>query len=152
MPRYPIETFLAATAPQTCLLALDVSARRIGMAVTDPGRTMALPLMTLPRRKWADDLAAIVGTIQEKRVGGLVIGMPVNLDGSMGPAAQSCLTFASNLDKALAAAGKALPYVMIDESLTSHAARDQLAGRGRAYQAEDQIAAQMLLSDFLDTL
>jgi len=150
MPRHSAETFLSAAAPQTCLLALDVSARRIGIAVTDPGRAMALPAGTLPRRKWADDVAALRLIIQDKCVGGLVIGMPVNMDGTLGPAAQSRLTFASNLDKALAVAGRALPYVMVDESLTSHSARETLDGRGASHQAEDQIAAQMLLTGFLN--
>lgn len=149
MPKYESENFLTVVTSGTCLMALDVSAKRIGVAVTDPGRTMSLPAQTLRRGKWAADAAALIQIIQEKRVGGLMIGLPVNMDGSMGPAAQSRLTFARNLDIALAAAGIPLPYTMVDERLTTHAARDLLEGRGGAHAAEDQIAAQMLLENYL---
>ncbi len=147
--RHPPKTFLDAAAPGTALLALDVSAKRIGLAVTNPERTLALPVETLRRRKWADDAAALVQIIRERNIGGLVIGMPLRADGTTGPEAQSRLTFARNLDIALTAAGITLPYVMLDESLTTHAARETLAGRGAAHAAEDQIAAQMLLNHFM---
>jgi len=149
MTRHSPETFLPATAPGTCLMALDVSAKRIGLAVTNPERTIALPAETLRRGKWAADAAALIEIIRTRRVGGLVIGLPINLDGSLGPAAQSRLTFAGNLDKALTAAGGAIPYIVVDESLTTHAARDTLSGRGGSANAEDQIAAQILLESWL---
>ena len=147
--RHPPETFLTATAPNTALLALDVSARRIGMAVTDPGRTMALPAGTLIRKKWADDATAIIKVIQDKRVGGLIIGLPLNADGTHGPAAQSRRTFARNLNIKLSEQQIEIPYTFVDEHLTTHAARDVLEGRGISQNAEDQIAAQMLLAGFL---
>lgn len=149
MPRQSTETFLTAVPPGTSLLALDVSARRIGMAVTDPSRSMALPLGTIMRRKWADDADALINVIHEKRVGGIVIGLPLLADGRMGPAAQSRLTFGRNLAEALHHIGKEIAYTFVDESLTTHAARDVLEGRGKENGAEDQIAAQMLLAGFI---
>jgi len=149
MPRHSAETFLTAVAPRTCLMALDVSARRIGLAVTDPERTMALPAGTIRRGKWEADAAALANIIQEKRVGGLLIGLPLNMDSSIGPPAQSRLTFGRNLDIKLSSQGIEIAYIFVDERLTSHAARDILAGRGDAANAEDQLAACQLLAQFL---
>ncbi len=149
MPRHSLKTFLSAIQPVTCLLALDVSAKRIGMAVTDPGRTMALPCGTLVRRKWAADVDMLIQTVQQRKVGGIVISVPLNMNGSTGPAAQSRLTFGRNLDNALSAQGIDIPYVFVDESLTSHAARDVLGGRGNSQNAEDQLAACQLLAEFI---
>jgi putative Holliday junction resolvase len=130
-------------------MALDVSAQRIGLAVTDPGRTIALPMVTLTRGKWIADTEVLLGHIQERRIGGLIIGLPLLADGRIGAQAQSRLTFASNLDKFLAKKRLSLPYVMVDESLTSHAADELLARRGNKKNAQDQWAAVILLQQFL---
>jgi putative Holliday junction resolvase len=149
MSRYTPDIFLTAAARGTCLMALDVSARRIGMAVTNPERTLALPAGTLARGKWAADAAALIEIIRERKIGGLVIGLPLRADGTTGPAAQSRLTFARNLNLKLAEQGIDIPHVFIDETLTTEAARDTLSGRGEAHQAEDQIAAQQLLASLI---
>ena len=150
MPRHSPETFLAAVQANRCLLALDVSARRIGMAVTDPGRGVALPAGTLVRGKWAEDAAALIKMVQDKQIGGLVIGLPFNMNGTMGPAAQSRLTFGRNLEQLFYNQAIEMPYVFVDESLTSHEARDVLAGRGGRDDAEDQMAACQLLASFIN--
>ncbi|HCM84299.1 MAG TPA: Holliday junction resolvase RuvX [Rhodospirillaceae bacterium] len=149
MPRVEPENFIAAVAANACLMALDVSPRRIGIAVTEPARTMALPTKTLIRGKWEADAATLHQFIQDHRIGGIVIGLPRNLDGSMGPADQSCLTFGRNLDNYLTERNAALPYTMVDESLTSHEARDILGDRKDTKNMEDQIAASLILQHFI---
>lgn len=149
MPRHTPEHFLSEVMPETALMALDVSPLRIGIAVTEPSRSMALPARTIMRGKWEADAAALLEFIRDHRVGGIVIGLPLNLDGTTGPAAQSCLTFGRNLDNYLAERDAALPYTMVDESLTSHAARDILGDRKQTKNMEDQIAATLLLQQFI---
>ena len=149
MPKHTLESFLAAIPPNTPILALDVSAKRIGMAVTNPARTMALPAGTLTRSRWAKDVSELIAAIRERQVGGIVIGLPINMDGSNGPAAQSRLTFGSNLGRAMAEQRLEIPYVFVDERLTTHAARDLLEGRGGGQNAEDQIAACEMLKILL---
>jgi putative Holliday junction resolvase len=151
MPRHSPETFLAACPPGP-LLGLDVSAKRIGLAITDPARTMALPLMTLNRGKWAADAARLIHIIQDKNVAGLVIGIPLLADGSVGPAAQSRLTFGRNLDIKCTEQSIDLQYVFTDESLTSHAAHEDLEGRGSRTNAGDPVAACLILQQFLKIL
>ncbi len=149
MPRCLTEDLLAKAKLGSPLLALDVSTKRIGMAVTDPSRTMVLPAGTLVRKKWVQDITALISTIRERQVGGVVIGLPINMDGSMGPAAQSRLTFGRNLGLALVEYGLDIPYTFVDERLTTHAARDLLEGRGSDHDAEDQIAACEMLKSLL---
>lgn len=149
MPKYSVEHFLSEVAPETGLMALDVSPKRIGIAITEPARTMALPTRTILRGSWEADAAELLTFIRDHRIGGVVIGLPLNLDGSVGPAAQSRMTFARNLDNYLTEKGAALPYTMVDESLTSHAAREILGDRRDTKNMEDQIAATLLLQQFI---
>ena len=79
------------------LLGLDVGAKTVGLALSDRGLAVASPLETLQRGKLDDDVAALAALCRERSVGGLVLGLPVNMDGSEGPRCQSVRQFAANL-------------------------------------------------------
>ena len=74
----------------SCLLGLDPGSVVIGVAVSDPSFTVASPIVGLQRKKkFADDAAALVTIIRERSIGGIIVGLPKNMDGSEGPSAQS---------------------------------------------------------------
>lgn len=133
------------------LVALDVSKRAIGLAGADPSWRIATPLGTIRRRRWAQDLDALRAILREREARALVIGWPLNMDGSEGPRCQSVRAFALNLDSALN-----LPMLLWDERLTTFAAQeaaDEAHLRGkRRDQTIDALAAAAILQDTLDTL
>jgi putative Holliday junction resolvase len=133
------------------LVALDVSKRAIGLAGADPSWQIATPLGTVRRRRWPQDLAALEATIRERAAAALVIGWPLNMDGSEGPRCQSVRAFAHRLDEALG-----LPMLLWDERLTTFAAEeaaDQAGRRGKKRdQAIDALAAAAILQDTLDSI
>ncbi len=133
------------------LLALDVSKRAIGVAGADPTWRLATPLGTIRRRRWQQDLAALEQIVRERGAGALVIGWPLNMDGSEGPRCQSVRAFATKLDAALG-----LPMLLWDERLTTFAAKeaaDHADLRGRRRDAAlDALAAAAILQDALDAV
>jgi len=143
--------FAAALPRAGSLLALDLSKRRIGLAGTDPGRRLVTPLVTLERRGMAADLARLQTIAAERRVVGLVIGLPLNMDGSEGPAARTMRGWARHLATSLA-----LPALLQDERLTSEAVRqaieDGRLARPKANAALDHYAAAVILEDALRSL
>ena len=134
------------------LLALDASKRRVGLAGTDPERRLVTPLLTLVRSKWAQDVARLTTVIREREVVGLVVGLPLNMDGSEGPMAQAARALARNLEKAFG-----LPVLLQDERLTTFAVRDAIEeGRlprpKRRDEPLDHYAAAVILEDALAAL
>lgn len=135
------------------LLALDVSKRAIGVAGADPSWRLATPLTTIRRKVWTRDLAALRRLIAERQAGVLVIGWPLNMDGSEGPRCHSVRAFARNLDAALG-----LPILLFDERLTTFAAEETAGqrkpgGAGRRGAPDlDALAAAQILQDCLDVL
>jgi putative Holliday junction resolvase len=133
------------------LVALDVSKRAIGVAGADAGWRLATPLTTIRRRRWAEDLERLETLIRERAAGALVLGWPLNMDGSEGPRCQAVRAFAERLDAALG-----LPILLWDERLTTFAAEDAaeragLRGKKRAAML-DALAAAAVLQDFLNAL
>jgi putative holliday junction resolvase len=133
------------------LLALDVSKRAIGVAGADAGWRLATPLTTIRRKRWAQDLEQLERVMRERAAGALMLGWPLNMDGSEGPRCQAVRAFAKNLDAALG-----LPILLWDERLTTFAAEEAaenagLHGRKRA-EMLDAFAATALLQDFLNAL
>jgi putative Holliday junction resolvase len=133
------------------LLALDVSKRAIGVAGADAGWRLATPLTTIRRTRWAQDLERLESVIRERAAGALVLGWPLNMDGSEGPRCQAVRAFAERLDAALG-----LPVLLWDERLTTFAAEEAaeragLRGRKRA-EMLDALAAAAVLQDVLNTL
>ena len=142
--------FRAALADGGVLLGLDVGTRTIGTALCDAGWRFASAGKTLPRGKFARDRAALEALIGERGVRGIVIGLPLNMDGSAGPRAQASRAFARNL------APLGLPVLLWDERWsTASAERDMIAqDLSRAKRAEriDSHAAAVILQGAIDRL
>ena len=132
------------------LLGLDFGTRTIGTAFCDAGWRFASPGKTLPRGKFTADKALLAGLIAERKVTGLVIGLPRNMDGSEGPRAQSSRAFARNL------ADLGLPILLWDERLSTASAEAALIAQdiSRARRAEriDSAAAAVILQAAIDAL
>ncbi len=144
--------FLGLLPPLGSLLALDASKRRIGLAGTDPGRRLVTPLATFARGTWAEDVARLARVVGEREVAGLIVGLPLNMDGSTGPMAQAARALARNLDAAFG-----LPVLLQDERLTSFVVRDAIEeGRlprpRRKGEPLDHYAAAVILEDALRAL
>ena len=150
-PRGPAGARARAGRERPGLLALDVSKRALGVAGADAGWRLATPLTTIRRRRFAQDLERLRVIIRERAAGALVLGWPLNMDGSEGPRAQAVRAFAESLDAALG-----LPILFWDERLTTFAAEEAaeragLRGKKRA-EMLDALAAAALLQDFLNAL
>jgi putative holliday junction resolvase len=133
------------------LLGLDVGTKTIGMALSDVTRSVATPFDTIGRTKFTADAKTIRQVVEKNQVGALVIGFPLNLDGSEGPRAQSTRAFASNL-----AAHVEVPMVFWDERLSTAAVERHLivadASRKRRAEVVDRMAAAYILQGALDRL
>ncbi len=140
--------------PGERLLGLDLGAKTIGLAISDRNLTVGSPLETLRRAKFTQDAAALARICAERRVGGLVLGLPVNMDGSEGPRCQSVRQFARNLERV---AGLDLPVGFWDERLSTAAVERLLVeeadmSRRRRAQVVDKMAAAYILQGALDSL
>jgi len=137
--------------PRSRLLGLDLGEKTIGLALSDTMLTVATPLETLKRGKFSVDAAVIESLINKHGVGGLVIGLPLNMDGTDGPSAQSARAFGRNF-----AARSALPIVYWDERLSTAAVTRTLldadASRKRRGEVVDKMAAAYILQGALDRL
>ena len=133
------------------LLGLDVGTKTIGMALSDVTRSVATPFYTIRRTKFTADAKTIREVVEKNQVGALVIGFPLNLDGSEGPRAQSTRAFARNL-----AAHVTVPMVFWDERLSTAAVERHLieadASRKRRAEVIDRMAAAYILQGALDRL
>lgn len=147
-----LETLKAALPPRSALLGIDLGSKTIGLALSDPGLLVASPLSTLRRGKFAADAAAIEALIVDRKVGGLVIGLPVGLDGREGPACQSVRQFAQNF-----LARKEMPILFWDERFSTAAVNRFLIdeadmSRKRRGEVVDKMAAAYILQGALDAL
>ena len=145
------EEFAKALPAGARLLGLDVGTKTVGLALSDVTRTIASGLTTLARAKFAADARRLLEITQEHGVGGLVIGLPISLDGSEGPRAQATRAFTRNLAKLTP-----LPMLLWDERLTTAAAERSLleadVSRRRRSQVIDKVAATLILQSALDRL
>jgi putative Holliday junction resolvase len=141
----------ASLAPGARLLGFDLGEKTIGLALSDTLRSIATPMETLPRGKFSNDAVKIEKIIAEHNVGGLIVGLPLNMDGSDGPSAQSARAFARNF-----AARSDLPIVMQDERLSTAAVTRTLidadASRKRRSEVVDKMAAAYILQGALDRI
>jgi putative Holliday junction resolvase len=138
--------------PKGALLGLDVGTKTIGIAISDPGRSVASPLETIRRTKFSDDVLRLEALIDSRRVTGFVIGLPVALDGSEGPRCQSVRQFAANL-----MARRDLPTLLWDERFSTAAVERFLVdeadmSRKRRAEVVDKMAAAYILQGALDAL
>lgn len=146
-----IATLNATLVPGARLLGFDLGEKTIGLALSDTSRSVATPMETLPRGKFSNDAVKIEKIITEQGVGGLIVGLPLNMDGTDGPSAQSARAFARNF-----AARSTLPIVMQDERLSTAAVTRALidadASRKRRSEVVDKMAAAYILQGALDRL
>lgn len=146
-----IEAFAAGLARNARLIGLDVGTKTIGLALSDVNRTIASGLETIRRKKFTPDAAYLLALAARHGVGGLVIGMPYNLDGSEGPRAQATRAFQRNLARMTP-----LPMLFWDERLTTAAAERTLlesdASRRRRAEVIDKLAATIILQTALDRM
>lgn len=137
--------------PSGKLLGLDLGTKTIGVAVSDALRYTATPLETIRRTKFTADAARLLQLLAENDAAGLVLGLPLNMDGSEGPRAQSTRAFARNL-----AQKTDLPIVFWDERLSTSAVTRMLieadTRRDRRAEVVDKLAASYILQGFLDRL
>ncbi|MFZ0826945.1 MAG: Holliday junction resolvase RuvX [Verrucomicrobiia bacterium] len=133
------------------ILALDHGTRRVGVAVSDETKTIAQPLEFIPAEPFAAFLDRLKQLIREKEVDLILVGLPRNMDGSYGPAAEQVQTFIGVLGSAIT-----IPIKTWDERLTSAQANRVLiqggARRDKRKQKVDQTAAAILLQSYLDGL
>jgi putative Holliday junction resolvase len=153
MPILPLLGLPEALPPKARLMGLDLGTKTIGLALSDPGLAIASPLETIRRgKRFAEDAKALLALIEGRGVGGLVLGLPVNMDGSEGPRAQSTRAFAENLLKL-----KDLPLAFWDERLSTAAVNRFLIEeadmtRRRRAQVVDKMAAAYILQGALDAI
>ena len=150
-PIVAIEDLAELLQPETRLLGLDVGTKTIGMALSDVTHSIATPYETIRRTKFTEDVKLIVRATDANKVGAIVIGLPINLDGSEGPRAQSTRAFARNL-----ASRVDRPLAFWDERLSTAAVERHLieadASRKRRAEVIDRMAAAYILQGALDRL
>jgi putative Holliday junction resolvase len=138
-------------APGQRLLGLDLGEKTIGLALSDTSLSIATPMQTLKRGKFAADAAQLDIIIREQGVGGLVVGLPLNMDGRDGPSAQSARAFGRNW-----AGHSQIPLLFWDERLSTSAVTRTLleadASRKRRSDVVDKMAAGYILQGALDRL
>lgn len=146
-----IEDFAAALAGHRALAGLDLGTVTIGLAVSDRMLSVASPLLTVKRRKFTLDAADLMAQFEAREIGGIVLGLPRNMDGSEGPRAQSTRAFARNLAKLTDR-----PITFWDERLSTVAAERALleadTSRRRRAEVIDHVAAAYILQGALDRL
>ena len=143
---------LRAALPQGgALLGLDLGTQTIGTAFCDPGWMFASPGKTLKRGKFGADREALAALAAERGIQGVIIGLPINMDGSEGPRCQSSRAYARNLSAALA-----LPILLWDERWSTASAErgliDQDMSRAKRASRIDSAAAAVILQAALDAL
>lgn len=146
-----IAGFAAALPPMTAIAGIDLGTKTIGVAVTDSLRSVATPLETIRRKKFTLDAGRLVQILEQRRIGGLILGLPRNMDGTEGPRCQSTRAFARNF-----AALWPGPLTFWDERLSTVAAEKALleadTSRKRRAEVIDHVAASYILQGALDRL
>jgi putative Holliday junction resolvase len=140
-----------ALPPRAPILGLDLGTKTIGVAISDLTRQIASPLETIARRKFADDAQRLIHLAKREKAGLIVLGLPLNMNGSEGPRAQSTRAFARNLARQID-----IPIVFWDERLSTAAVERVLiaADQSRAKRGAviDKLAAAYILQSALDSL
>jgi putative Holliday junction resolvase len=146
-----VEDFRTLLAPNCRLIGIDAGTKTLGLALSDVTRRIATPLQTIRRTKFATDAGHLLSLATRHGVGGLILGLPVNMDGSEGPRAQSTRSLARNLNKL-----SPLPILLWDERLSTAAAERTLieadASRRRRDEVIDKMAAAIILQGALDRM
>ena len=146
-----IDSFAAARCPHPSLIGLDLGTKTIGVAISDSLRFTATPIETIKRVKFTVDAARLMEMITEREIGGIILGLPRNMDGSEGPRCQSTRAFARNFSRICEH-----PIGFWDERLSTVAAEKALleadTSRKRRAEVIDHVAASYILQGALDRL
>ena len=146
-----IEAFAAALPRMGALVGLDLGTKTIGVAASDTMRSVSTPLQTIRRTKFTADAVALEAILAHRTVAGIVLGLPLNMDGSEGPRAQATRAFARNMARRIDT-----PIAYWDERLSTVAAERALleadASRARRAAVIDHVAAGYILQGALDRL
>ena len=151
MPVLALTEAAALLPPRGALIGLDLGTKTIGVATSDPDRRLATGVETIARTAFAADATRLLALTTERRAVGFVLGLPINMDGSEGPRAQSTRAFARNLSRRTD-----LPIALWDERLSTVAVERDLiaaaASRAKRKAVIDQHAAVFILQGALDRL
>jgi len=151
MPVLSLADAAAVLPSRGVLIGLDLGSKTIGVAASDPDRRVAAPVETIARQRFNLDAGRILDLAAERRAAGLVLGLPINMDGSEGPRAQSTRAFARSLARLTE-----LPIALWDERLSTAAVERALiaadASRAKRKKVIDQHAAAYILQGALDRL
>ena len=150
-PIIPLIEAVTLWPSRGALIGIDLGTKTIGVAVSDPDRKLAAGVETIARKNFTADAKRLLQLTAERRAVGFVLGLPINMDGSEGPRAQSTRAFARNLAKLTE-----LPIALWDERLSTAAVERELitadASRARRAAVIDQQAAAYILQGALDRL
>lgn len=150
-PILPLVEAAAIWPARGALIGLDLGTKTIGVAVCDPDRKVATGVETIRTTKFTNDAARLLTLASERNTVGIVLGLPINMDGSEGPRAQSTRAFARNLARL-----SALPIGLWDERLSTAAVERELiandVSRAKRAQVIDEHAAIFILQGALDRL
>lgn len=151
MPVLPLTKAAALLPGRGALIGLDLGTKTIGVAASDPDRRVATPVETVARRRFTIDAQRLIELATERHAVGFVLGLPINMDGTEGPRAQSTRAFARNFAKLTE-----LPIALWDERWSTAAVERELiaadASRARRKAVIDQHAAAFILQGALDRL
>ncbi len=146
-----LEDFLIEVEINSPILGIDLGDKTIGVAVSDKQRTVASGLKTIWRKKFSSDVKLLIELIRYRQIGGIILGLPKNMNGSEGPRCQSTRAFAKNLSERVE-----IPITFWDERLSSVAAEKALLeaniSRKRRSEVIDYVAASYILQGALDRL
>jgi putative holliday junction resolvase len=143
--------FIAALPPNRAIAGLDLGDKTIGVAMSDLRRVVASPVETIRRVKFTQDAATLLALLEKRGAAGIVLGLPLNMDGTTGPRVQATQAFAKNLERLTP-----LPITFWDERLSTVAAERALleadASRKRRKEVIDAVAAGYILQGVLDRM
>jgi putative Holliday junction resolvase len=150
-PIVPVSELLQHLPARGALIGLDLGTKTIGVAASDPDRRVATGVETVARTRFSADAGRLLELATERKAAAFVLGLPINMDGSEGPRAQSTRAFARNMAKLTA-----LPIALWDERLSTAAVERELiaadASRAKRKAVIDQHAAIFILQGALDRL
>lgn len=147
----PIDELPGRLSPGKVLAGLDLGTKTIGLAISDRSLAFAHPRQVIARKKFSADAAVLLAALEKENVGAVVIGLPVNMDGSEGPRAQATRAFVRNMERMTD-----LPFAFYDERLSTVAAERALlemdVSRKKRETRIDSAAAAFILQGVLDRL
>lgn len=139
------------------LLGMDIGKKTIGLAVCDPAQSLATPLETIRRTKFTKDILELKRVIADYEIGGFVLGLPLNMDGSEGPRCQAVRDFAAEMENHPDIFGDDPWIAFHDERFSTVSAENLVDGsvsrkKAKAKGTLDKLAAQVILQDALENL